>query len=88
MFHNYLNLSTRGTRESRTRLLISKVGNVVTDDYHDYVGTFEYWWTHGLISGSAYKLLNITYDSGSSEHPFDDCTKDLLPDHELGNIDP
>ncbi|KAL7223644.1 hypothetical protein ACSBR1_025155 [Camellia fascicularis] len=33
------------------------VGNAVTDDYHDYIGTFEYWWTHGLISDSTYKIL-------------------------------
>ncbi|KAI4384412.1 hypothetical protein MLD38_002576 [Melastoma candidum] len=26
------------------------VGNAVTDDYHDYIGTFEYWWTHGTAS--------------------------------------
>ncbi|KAK4371528.1 hypothetical protein RND71_011003 [Anisodus tanguticus] len=65
------------------------VGNAVTDDYHDYVGTFEYWWTHGLISDSTYKLLQVACDSGSSEHPSTDCTKALLlAEQETGNIDP
>ncbi|KAF3618220.1 hypothetical protein FXO38_33556 [Capsicum annuum] len=89
MFRNYLNLSTRGTRESRTRLLISRLKILFTDDYYDYVGTFEYRWTRGLILDSTYKLPNKTYDSRSSKHPFADCTKALpLPDHEQGNIDP
>lgn len=65
------------------------MGNAVTDDYHDYIGTFEYWWTHGLISDSTYKLLQITCDKGSSEHPSTDCTKALLlAEQEQGNIDP
>ncbi|KAF3619044.1 hypothetical protein FXO38_33104 [Capsicum annuum] len=60
-----------------------------TDDYYDYVGTFEYWWTRGLILDSTYKLPNKAYDSRSSKHPFADCTKALLlPDHEQGNTDP
>ncbi|KAI7979908.1 Serine carboxypeptidase-like 27 [Camellia lanceoleosa] len=28
------------------------VGNAVTDDYHDYIGTFEYWWTHERKQGN------------------------------------
>ncbi|KAL0322353.1 UNVERIFIED_CONTAM: Serine carboxypeptidase-like 27 [Sesamum calycinum] len=65
------------------------VGNAVTDDYHDYIGTFEYWWTHGLISDSTYKILRRTCDLGSSTHPSSDCVKSLdLADKEMGNIDP
>ncbi|XP_071930345.1 serine carboxypeptidase-like 27 [Coffea arabica] len=65
------------------------VGNAVTDDYHDYIGTFEYWWTHGLISDSTYKVLRETCDTGSSTHPSDDCVKSLLQaEKEQGNIDP
>ncbi|CAI0411689.1 unnamed protein product [Linum tenue] len=65
------------------------VGNAVTDDYHDYVGTFEYWWTHGLISDSTYKLLRDRCDTGSSEHPSADCIKALkTAEIEQGNIDP
>ncbi|CAH9080426.1 unnamed protein product [Cuscuta epithymum] len=65
------------------------VGNAVTDDYHDYVGTFEYWWTHGLISDSTYKFLQIACDLGSSEHPSSDCVKALdIAEEEQGRIDP
>ncbi|XP_051120178.1 serine carboxypeptidase-like 27 [Andrographis paniculata] len=65
------------------------VGNAVTDDFHDYIGTFEYWWSHGLISDSTYKLLRTTCNSGSSVHPSNDCVKSLeLANREMGNIDP
>ncbi|KAL6980384.1 Serine carboxypeptidase-like 27 [Sarracenia purpurea var. burkii] len=65
------------------------VGNAVTDDYHDYIGTFEYWWTHGLISDSTYKILRVACDLGSSQHPSSDCVKALnVAEAEQGNIDP
>lgn len=64
------------------------MGNAVTDDYHDYVGTFEYWWTHGLISDSTYRSLRIACESGSSEHPSLDCMTALKSaEMEQGNID-
>ncbi|KAF8403027.1 hypothetical protein HHK36_011122 [Tetracentron sinense] len=65
------------------------VGNAVTDDYNDYVGTFEYWWTHGLISDSTYQSLKAACILGSSQHPSIECIKALnLADTEQGNIDP
>ncbi|KAJ4979108.1 hypothetical protein NE237_009888 [Protea cynaroides] len=65
------------------------VGNAVTDDYHDYVGTFEYWWTHGLISDETYRTLNVTCDFQSSMHPSDACNQALnVASTEQGNIDP
>ncbi|XP_004496292.1 serine carboxypeptidase-like 27 [Cicer arietinum] len=65
------------------------VGNGVTDDYHDYVGTFEYWWTHGLISDSTYRILRIACDFGSSQHPSVQCMTALrVAVAEQGNIDP
>lgn len=65
------------------------VGNAVTDDFHDYVGTFEYWWTHGLISDSTYKSLRIICEFGSSTHPSEECNKNLLvAEKETGRIDP
>ncbi|KAK9265757.1 hypothetical protein L1049_011848 [Liquidambar formosana] len=65
------------------------VGNAVTDDYNDYVGTFEYWWTHGLISDSTYRTLQVTCDFGSSLHPSSDCISALTAaEVEQGNIDP
>ncbi|KAG5040219.1 hypothetical protein JHK82_012337 [Glycine max] len=68
---------------------IQKVGNVVTDDYHDYIGTFEYWWTHGLVSDSTYRMLRITCNFGSSLHPSVQCMQALrVATVEQGNIDP
>ncbi|XP_031091558.1 serine carboxypeptidase-like 27 [Ipomoea triloba] len=65
------------------------VGNAVIDDYHDYIGTFEYWWTHGLISDSTYKYLHIACDSESATHPSSDCIRALsIAEREQGNIDP
>lgn len=66
-----------------------KVGNGVTEDYHDFVGTFEYWWTHGLISDDTYRDLRVTCDLQSSEHPSAECVKVLdAASKEQGNIDP
>ncbi|KAL5569288.1 hypothetical protein UlMin_025863 [Ulmus minor] len=65
------------------------VGNAVTDDYNDFVGTFEYWWTHGLISDSTYKMLQDACDLVSSQHPSVDCMRALtIAEQEQGNIDP
>ncbi|KAJ9175580.1 hypothetical protein P3X46_014123 [Hevea brasiliensis] len=65
------------------------VGNAVTDDYHDYFGTFEYWWTHGLISDSTYKTLRVACNFESSMHPSAECIKALyLAEVEQGHIDP
>lgn len=65
------------------------MGNAVTDDYHDYVGTFEYWWTLGLISDSTYKLLRQNCELGSATHPSVECDKALmLAEREQGKIDP
>lgn len=65
------------------------VGNGVTDDYHDYVGTFEYWWTHGLISDETYHDLNTKCDMQESMHPSDECEKVIdIASKEFGNIDP
>ncbi|XP_045827289.1 serine carboxypeptidase-like 27 [Trifolium pratense] len=64
------------------------VGNGVTDDYHDYVGTFEYWWTHGLISDSTYRMLNTDCDFTSIQHPSVQCWQALkVADTEQGDID-
>ncbi|XP_012460267.1 serine carboxypeptidase-like 27 isoform X2 [Gossypium raimondii] len=65
------------------------VGNAVTDDYHDFIGTFEYWWTHGLISDSTYRSLRVACDLGSSTHPSLQCMNALRAAQiEQGNIDP
>ncbi|KAG0498920.1 hypothetical protein HPP92_003611 [Vanilla planifolia] len=64
------------------------VGNGVTDDYHDYIGTFEYWWTHGLISDESYHKLMVSCDIESTMYPSDECAKSLDEAFdEMGNID-
>ncbi|XP_014512915.1 serine carboxypeptidase-like 26 [Vigna radiata var. radiata] len=65
------------------------VGNAVIDDYHDYIGTFEYWWVNGLISDDTYKLLRIVCEFDSSQHPPDKCVEAFeIATAEQGNIDP
>ncbi|KAJ0046879.1 hypothetical protein Pint_06082 [Pistacia integerrima] len=65
------------------------VGNAVTDAYHDNVGTFEYWWTHGLISDSTYRSLRAACESGSFVHQSMECIKARKDARrEQGNIDP
>lgn len=65
------------------------MGNAVTDDYNDYVGTFEYWWTHGLISDTMYHELKAKCNYESSEHPSAECVRALnVASEEQGNIDP
>ncbi|CAL4958362.1 unnamed protein product [Urochloa decumbens] len=64
------------------------VGNAVIDDYHDYVGTFEYWWTHGLISDETYEKLQLTCEFEVSEHPSKACNNILdVAESEQGSID-
>ena len=65
------------------------MGNAGIDDYNDRFGTFEYWWTHGLISDSTYKTLQATCVGSSIVHPPIECTRALnTAAIEKGNIDP
>jgi len=65
------------------------VGNGVTDDFHDRVGIFEFMWSHGLISGKTFRMLNIFCDFSSLVHPSSLCEKALeYADVEMGEIDP
>eukprot|EP01018_Ginkgo_biloba_P009407 Gb_33822 [translate_table: standard] len=36
---------------------IHLVGNAVTDDYYDSLGTVRYWWTHTMISNETYRAI-------------------------------
>ncbi|OAY83473.1 Serine carboxypeptidase-like 27 [Ananas comosus] len=50
---------------------------------------FMYWWTHGLISDTTYHNLRATCILQSSEHPSEECVKNLnTASAEEGNIDP
>ncbi|KAI3734781.1 hypothetical protein L6452_14260 [Arctium lappa] len=63
------------------------VGNPLLDDYHDNIGTFEFWWNHGLISDTTYQILNETCPYDSFLFPSGDCYKYLLQAYaEFGDI--
>ncbi|GJM94968.1 hypothetical protein PR202_ga11656 [Eleusine coracana subsp. coracana] len=65
-----------------------QVGNAVTDDYNDYIGTFESWWNHGIISDSTYRQLRASCIHDSLVHPSSACLDALdMASTEQGNID-
>ncbi|XP_019193354.1 PREDICTED: serine carboxypeptidase-like 27 [Ipomoea nil] len=65
------------------------LGNPLIDDYHDNVGTFEYWWNHGLISDSTYNALNNYCSNDSFLFPSKGCYDALFGAYtQFGNINP
>ncbi|XP_010265560.1 PREDICTED: serine carboxypeptidase 24-like isoform X2 [Nelumbo nucifera] len=64
------------------------VGNAVTDNYYDGIGTVSYWWTHSIISDRSYHSIlsqcNFTETKYSSK-----CDKAInyALNHEFGDID-
>ncbi|KAK3018721.1 hypothetical protein RJ639_003916 [Escallonia herrerae] len=65
------------------------LGNPLLDDFHDNVGTFEFWWNHGLISGSTYQALNRSCPNASFLFPRNRCYQALVRGYsEMGNINP
>lgn len=65
------------------------LGNPLIDDFYDNIGTFEFWWNHGLIGSSTYAALNESCPLDSFLFPSDDCYRALSSAYnELGNINP
>lgn len=65
------------------------VGNALTDDYHDHLGQFQFWWASGLISDQTFKQANLLCAFQPFAHPSDECDKILdIASAEYGNIDP
>ncbi|KAL7257552.1 hypothetical protein ACSBR1_003791 [Camellia fascicularis] len=64
------------------------VGNAVTDDYYDNIGTVTFWWTHSMISDSTYKsiLANCNFTADTTSQQCDDSVNYAI-NHEFGNID-
>ncbi|KAJ7979598.1 Carboxypeptidase [Quillaja saponaria] len=64
------------------------VGNAVTDNYYDGIGTVTYWWSHSLISDQTYKsiLKNCNFAEDKTTHKCDDAVSYAI-NHEFGNID-
>ncbi|XP_071722840.1 serine carboxypeptidase-like 25 [Rutidosis leptorrhynchoides] len=64
------------------------VGNAVTDNYYDNLGTVTYWWSHAMISDKTYKQLINTCDFKRQKES-DECESlySYAMDKEFGNID-
>lgn len=64
------------------------VGNAVTDNYYDSIGTVAFWWTHSMISDRTYRAIldncNFTEDTASNQ--CDDAVTYAM-NHEFGDID-
>ncbi|CAN6347412.1 unnamed protein product [Urochloa humidicola] len=79
----------KGVKKPHINLKGFMVGNAVTDDYHDQVGTFESWWNHGLISDATYRLLEAVCLHDNIEHTSPPCDNAYVAaTAEQGNIDP
>ncbi|KAL8471741.1 hypothetical protein ACS0TY_028470 [Phlomoides rotata] len=64
------------------------VGNAVTDNHYDNLGTVNYWWSHAMISDKTYNQLMSTCDF--QRHMESNNCESLYyyaMDQEFGNID-
>ncbi|KAG8384615.1 hypothetical protein BUALT_Bualt04G0136300 [Buddleja alternifolia] len=64
------------------------VGNAVTDNYYDNLGTVTYWWSHAMISDKTYQQLMSTCDFQRQKES-NECESlyYYAMDQEFGNID-
>ncbi|XVF58431.1 hypothetical protein PTKIN_Ptkin07bG0066300 [Pterospermum kingtungense] len=64
------------------------VGNAVTDNYYDNLGTVTYWWSHAMISDKTYQQLINTCDFRRQKES-NECESlyTYALDQEFGNID-
>ncbi|CAN8260697.1 unnamed protein product [Cochlearia groenlandica] len=64
------------------------VGNAVTDNHYDNLGTVSYWWSHAMISDRTYhKLINTCDFSRQKESDECETLYSYAMDQEFGNID-
>ncbi|EMS64875.1 Serine carboxypeptidase 24 [Triticum urartu] len=64
------------------------VGNAVTDNYYDNIGTVTYWWTHAMISDGTYRAI-LKLCNFSSANVSNACNRAMsyAMNHEFGDID-
>ncbi|KAL4589912.1 hypothetical protein LXL04_002824 [Taraxacum kok-saghyz] len=64
------------------------VGNAVTDNKYDNIGTVEYWWGHSIISDATHNLIrsSCTFSSANYTENCDDAIN-YAWNHEFGEID-
>ncbi|XP_047310829.1 serine carboxypeptidase-like 25 [Impatiens glandulifera] len=78
------------TNRFRIRLKGFMVGNAVTDNYYDNLGTVTYWWSHAMISDKTYhKLINTCDFKLLQQKESSECESfySYAMDKEFGNID-
>ncbi|KAG0472035.1 hypothetical protein HPP92_016581 [Vanilla planifolia] len=64
------------------------VGNAVTDNYYDSLGTVSYWWSHSMISDHTYHtILSACNFSSTVASRSCDRAVTYAMSHEFGNID-
>ncbi|XP_061977905.1 serine carboxypeptidase-like 25 isoform X3 [Populus nigra] len=64
------------------------VGNAVTDNYYDNLGTVTYWWSHAMISDKTYRQLINTCDFRRQKESVEcESLYSYAMDQEFGNID-
>ncbi|KAL3597039.1 hypothetical protein D5086_008676 [Populus alba] len=64
------------------------VGNAVTDNYYDNLGTVTYWWSHAMISDRTYQQLINTCDFRRQKESVEcESLYSYAMDQEFGNID-
>ncbi|XP_062078439.1 serine carboxypeptidase 24-like [Humulus lupulus] len=64
------------------------VGNAVTDNYYDSIGTVTYWWSHAIISDKTYKsiLRHCNFTADMASNACNDVVSYAM-NHEFGDID-
>ncbi|KAI5665727.1 hypothetical protein M9H77_15580 [Catharanthus roseus] len=77
--------------KSKTHIINLKgfmVGNAVTDNYYDNLGTVTYWWSHAMISDNTYhQLVNKCNFRRQKESNECESLYYYAMDKEFGNID-
>lgn len=65
-----------------------QVGNAVTDNYYDSLGTVAYWWTHSMVSDGTYRsiLSSCNFSSTKTSRKCDRAISYAM-NHEFGDID-
>ncbi|KAL7252954.1 hypothetical protein ACSBR1_007493 [Camellia fascicularis] len=51
------------------------LGNGLLDDHYQFIGSFDSWWNHGLISDTTYKALYKACSNSSWIYAKDECAK-------------
>ncbi|BFG40326.1 hypothetical protein CerSpe_266000 [Prunus speciosa] len=64
------------------------VGNAVTDNYYDNIGTVTFWWSHAMISDQTYRsiLNHCNFTAERTSQQCDDAVNYAM-NHDFGDID-